>query len=598
LHSLALAALLLTTLPLSATSLEIRFAVPELDARDRIVIGADSTRLRYGGSTDPQATLTLNGERIRVWPSGAFAGLLTGITTGESEFVFEAIRGGETAIRMLHVRRPAPPPPLPPFPAAIDEHSITPRDPIWVVEGDEVEVTFRGSPGGHATATLGAGASLALTESARAPGLYRGTHRVTGDENWNEDEITVRLAVARGTPGRIEITRRSMLWSLDPNHLPVRVVRSPDRRHCPLYIDVEETDRLIDLPEGTHLLISGQRDLHWRVRLTPDREAWVRRNGSEQFTDPLPSSTPRPRGRLIAVESSVTDRFTTISLDLEQPIPPVIFEHPERLAIELRLMGLTEAPSDTPASAGIVRSASWSPAGDEAHALTLDLSKTLWGWELLWAGNRLNLRLIHPPAFASAPASPLTGLRIMLDPGHGGNDSGAVGSTGLEEQEVNLQMARLVRSLLRERGAVVTTLRDDADLASVLPLNARVDATDSATPDLFLSLHSNSVPFTSDPLVRAGVSVFSSHPREQALCDAIRRHVVATGVHDDGTRMRTFRVTRPTRRPSVLVELLYLPNPDDEMLLLDADRRAKFAEAIVAGVEEWLGSVSEGDGSP
>jgi N-acetylmuramoyl-L-alanine amidase len=361
---------------------------------------------------------------------------------------------------------------------------------------------------------------------------------------------------------------------------------------------VEETDRLIDLPEGTHLLISGQRDLHWRVRLTPDREAWVRRNGSEQFTDPLPSSTPRPRGRLIAVESSVTDRFTTISLDLEQPIPPVIFEHPERLAIELRLMGLTEAPSDTPASAGIVRSASWSPAGDEAHALTLDLSKTLWGWELLWAGNRLNLRLIHPPAFASAPASPLTGLRIMLDPGHGGNDSGAVGSTGLEEQEVNLQMARLVRSLLRERGAVVTTLRDDADLASVLPLNARVDATDSATPDLFLSLHSNSVPFTSDPLVRAGVSVFSSHPREQALCDAIRRHVVATGVHDDGTRMRTFRVTRPTRRPSVLVELLYLPNPDDEMLLLDADRRAKFAEAIVAGVEEWLGSVSEGDGSP
>jgi N-acetylmuramoyl-L-alanine amidase len=564
--------------------------VPELIDGDRLEVETDWTQVRFAGHTDPEARLRLNGEEIRVWPTGAFAGRLENLEVGEHPFTFEAERENETAIRTIHVVRPAPRHPLPPSPAVIDEDSVRPEAPLMVAPADELRVSFRGSVGGHASATLGARNRVRMTEDPDDPGLYRGIHRVTGDEGWSEDELTVRLAVDEGEPARVEITVPRLLWNLDPDRPPVLEVRSPDRHHAPVYPDTAQSSRLTDLPEGTRLLVWGQRDHHWRVRLAPGEFAWVPVNGDETFTRRMPRGTPPPRGALTDLAVREVSGATLVELDLEQPLPARVIERPDSSEIELRLFGLIRAPEARPMDLplGLVDRMHWETRGEEIQGLIITRRGVLWGWDLTWEGRTLALRLDAAPSLSQPPQSPLQGLRIVLDPGHGGDDPGAIGSTGLTEKETNLALSRRVRRLLADRGAEVFLLRDD-DRA--IDLNARVRETRALRPHLCVSVHSNSVALTIDPLTRQGVSVYTSHPHGEDLARTILERLLATGgLDDDGLHRRNFRVTRPSQWPSVLVELLYLSHPEDEAKLLDERWQSRLAAAVASGVEDWARS--------
>ena len=89
---------------------------------------------------------------------------------------------------------------------------------------------------------------------------------------------------------------------------------------------------------------------------------------------------------------------------------------------------------------------------------------------------------------AEARERPLNGYLIMLDPGHGGSDPGAVGPTGLKESTINLRVARYLRTLLQADGAKVLMTREDD---STLSLGERVAMANEAGPDLFVSIHHN-----------------------------------------------------------------------------------------------------------
>lgn len=88
----------------------------------------------------------------------------------------------------------------------------------------------------------------------------------------------------------------------------------------------------------------------------------------------------------------------------------------------------------------------------------------------------------------STSGRPLNGITIMLDPGHGGADPGAVGPTGLRESETNLRVAKYLRQLLEADGATVLMTRE-TDV--FLSLAERVEAARQNNPDLFISIHHN-----------------------------------------------------------------------------------------------------------
>ena len=128
----------------------------------------------------------------------------------------------------------------------------------------------------------------------------------------------------------------------------------------------------------------------------------------------------------------------------------------------------------------------------EVPAVDLTLGRPLWGFEQrvdAAAGEQVIVR-VAPRLTAATAERPLAGLRIMLDAGHGGGDSGAVGPSGLMEKDANLVQAAWLERELAARGAtVVQTRSDDVSVG----LDDRVWLASGAEIDMFISLHHNSL---------------------------------------------------------------------------------------------------------
>jgi N-acetylmuramoyl-L-alanine amidase len=220
--------------------------------------------------------------------------------------------------------------------------------------------------------------------------------------------------------------------------------------------------------------------------------------------------------------------------------------------------------------------------------------------------------------------------RIVIDPGHGGHDSGTLGPGGIQEKDVVLDVALRVGKLLHQRlGAEIVYTRDDD---TFIPLETRTAIANKAQADLFLSIHGNSSPepsargvetyylnFTSDPgalevaarenaVSSSSVHQLSDLVRKIALKDKIdeSREFAADvdaglysglktgnpGLKDRGVKKAPFVVLIGAQMPSILAEISFLTNPDDAEELSEGSYRQRIAEALDAGVERYLHGLS------
>lgn len=191
--------------------------------------------------------------------------------------------------------------------------------------------------------------------------------------------------------------------------------------------------------------------------------------------------------------------------------------------------------------------------------------------------------------------------RIYLDPGHGEGvtgqrDPGAIGPTGLTENEVTFDVAKRLGHLLREQGvealgATLTATRDDENL------NEAVKAANANGVDAFISLHCNS---TTAPSAH-GVEVWhGGSAAAQRLAEAVLARIIAefaggrgSWIHGKalsltsrGTKPGTFAVLRNTHMPAILVEMAFISNRQEEGWLRDATVREQFAQAIADGIAD------------
>jgi len=216
--------------------------------------------------------------------------------------------------------------------------------------------------------------------------------------------------------------------------------------------------------------------------------------------------------------------------------------------------------------------------------------------------------------------------RIVLDPGHGGNDTGTIGAGGLMEKDLVLEVAKDLRKLLQEKlGAEVVLTRDNDTFIS---LEERTAIANQRQADLFLSIHANSSNIRS----LSGVETYfldfarSASEREVAarenattvqnvrdLQNLIKRIAQAdksaesrelaamiqkklyVGIQklfptarNRGVRSAPFVVLIGANMPSVLAEVAFISNPRDEKLLVKGDSRERLAKALFAGIEGYM----------
>ena len=197
-------------------------------------------------------------------------------------------------------------------------------------------------------------------------------------------------------------------------------------------------------------------------------------------------------------------------------------------------------------------------------------------------GSLLSIGFSSQPGSVAGPLPDLSGFRVVVDPGHGGRDPGAIGVNGLYEKTVNLTLARKLAAMLREAGAQVIMTRD-ADVA--LTLDERVAIANASGADLVVSVHNNAHPNAnvSGTQVFYGVTAGSF-----ALGNEVHRQLLGLGIANMGLRSQTFRILAQTNIPAILTETLFLSNRGDAALLAQDSFLEQAAAAHFRGISQWL----------
>jgi N-acetylmuramoyl-L-alanine amidase len=190
-------------------------------------------------------------------------------------------------------------------------------------------------------------------------------------------------------------------------------------------------------------------------------------------------------------------------------------------------------------------------------------------------------------------------LKLVIDAGHGGVDSGAVGQSGLDERVVNLDIARRVFEKLTTMGAMACLTRTDE--SSVRPwrpgnkeeqrsdLLARCSIANEMAADLFVSIHCNAT--GGNRYARRGTETYYRRPESLEFARVMQREVVAAAGSPDGGVFRhpkSIVVLQYTEMPAVLVEVSYLSHPEDEALLATDSYREQLAQGIANGIVRYV----------
>ncbi len=202
--------------------------------------------------------------------------------------------------------------------------------------------------------------------------------------------------------------------------------------------------------------------------------------------------------------------------------------------------------------------------------------------------------------YVTAIAWSLAGKMIVVDPGHGGEDPGALGSTGVHEKDIVLDVSKKLVDILRQAGAeALLTRENDRDLSDsgILSLHdikrqdlfRRVDLANQKNADLFISIHVNSFPDRRE----CGPQTFSQpgSVESKKLAEAIQREFNRY-LENPGRAAKQvdYYANRMTKMPSAIIEIGFISNPGEEKLMLDPVYQNRIAWSIYAGIARYLAS--------
>ena len=188
------------------------------------------------------------------------------------------------------------------------------------------------------------------------------------------------------------------------------------------------------------------------------------------------------------------------------------------------------------------------------------------------------------------PVVPRDRFKLVIDPGHGGPDPGAVGINGLRETDVVLDVALQLARLLQARGVAVEMTRT-SDIDVDLP--PRVALANSSGADAFISIHANALSMARPDV--NGIESFyfaggANAGRSRLLAEAVQQQMLAIAPDspDRGVRTARFFVIRRTTMPATLVEMGFVTGRLDASRLRDPEFRRRMALALASGILNYF----------
>jgi len=200
---------------------------------------------------------------------------------------------------------------------------------------------------------------------------------------------------------------------------------------------------------------------------------------------------------------------------------------------------------------------------------------------------------------ANAPALPDT---IVIDPGHGGMDSGAVSENGVEEKNINLAISLFLRDIVQENGInVIMTRIEDVSLHTTesskirvqkrSDLDKRKQILNETGAVAFISVHTNKF---EQSKYRGAQVFYANNDKSRQLGSLIQKSLIE-GLADGNTRVEKtipsgVYMFKGTRETAVIVECGFLSNPEEEKLLQQEEYQKRVAMCIWEGLQKYLTS--------
>jgi len=533
------------------------------------------SRYYLNGTSDPGKLLYLNGSPVVNRSLQGYFGILVDLKNGSNVFTFS--QDGSYVTRVIY-KSTGSSSASKMSKAEITASSVFPQSQEYRQPGEKITLSCTAPAGSKVTVKID-GKTYSMKTTSKSGGLYPAKFT-----------YTYTVPSYTGTPRNIDLG--APVYTMNYNGT-VKMQKAPAKigvimKGSPFYAEVSKEDidtfaepvsgngASYELRKGMVDYVTGMTGSYARL----SSGLWVRKTSIGTYT-----SIAKLSPSVTSAQYQTGLKWDSLKIDYPYSMAAVAKFDGAKLTLSISALQsgvLPALPDSSPFS-----SISFIQDGNLGrYILTLKPGRTFEGYFIEKTMTGIILQ-IKNPARATTGDRPLTGLTIMLDPGHGGSEYGAIGPLGTKyaEKTINLNTALKLNDELKSLGAnVLMTRTTDVTLS----LADRLDASRKAKPDMFLSIHANSMEVNVDISKITGFSVHYKEALAKPLSEVLLAKAAETGRVNKGVRWDNFYVVRGTWTPSILIENCFVPNPSDFELITNETEQVQLAKSLANGIVQYF----------
>jgi uncharacterized lipoprotein YddW (UPF0748 family)/N-acetylmuramoyl-L-alanine amidase len=558
---------------------KLKSAAPVTVANPASNINTSLDKYYIYGTSDPNKPLYINGKIIESRSNEGYFGTLVTLATGSNALTFS--QEGSYATRIIYRQSSSQQPQKMSSPN-IPASSAMPQSKVLLSPGEKVTLSCQAPVGSIVSVKLG-GQKYTMKPkqvSTNGSGIYSTTF--TYEYTAPSYSGTPRN-IDLGSPVYTMTYKKVTKTQTAPANIGVIMKSSPF--FAKVTSDVANTYTTPSSSDGAaYELYKGMID-----RITAMRDNFIRLSSGQWVKSSTVTTYMSGSASLPAVKKvSYNEGSGWNSLELETTSHAAAFADFDGSNLTINISTSSAAslpvlPQDSPFSAIETSAKEMSTA----YTLKLNDNKYIEGYYIEKKPNSIVLH-VKKPVKAVAGSKPLSGLTIMIDPGHGGTETGAIGPLGLKypEKAVNLKTSLKLKTELESLGAKILLTRTTD---KTLSLDDRLTASRNAKPDMFISVHANSMGDNVDVSKIEGFSTYYREELAKPLADTVLRGTIdVLSRINKGLHKNNFYVTRGTWTPSILIESGFMPNPIEFGWLIDEDAQSILAKSIADSITQYF----------
>ena len=532
----------------------------------------------FMGASDPDNKLTLNGESVTRDENGFFT-LSKELKAGLNTFTF--VHKEKTIVykitRNVQILQ-----------------SVSPTGSITVDGGMKITVSANAYVGSSVLATLN-GKTIILSESkeeddetdknssyTKFVGTFTAPVATGSVQNLGNIVFNATYQGMKADPktgASVKVNKKAVIGSGSP----VKVSASQAETFPTNTLDDISSPNCFPLPKGALDYTLGDEIVYRDGNYT--YSYYMLESGQRVYSKDVSDTSAKAEDNEIkGLTVTSTSQYTDVILNMTQPVS---------FNASYSSSGMSFAMNFTktvPKDLKLTKNPLFSSANWSGTTLTLKFKETggMVGYRAYYEGNNLVIR------FNNVPSS-LANARIVVDPGHGGTDPGALGfNKYYPENVITAAIGKKLANVLQSSyGATVKLI--DTTGSSKVDLDNRISQAEAFSPQLFISVHCNSALSPSAKGSETYYFYSFSKPLAQTTNTGLYN---AMGTGNRGAKYGLYRVTRTSRYASTLVECGFMSNETDYNKLLSADVQNSIAKRLAASIDSYFDSIYSGSFTP